>query len=524
MDDNKDWYDELPEVPLRVYTTGDTKSQDTDPFLQNLSELKELDGTTPVFKRRMSRKMEKYQRGSDGQAGTKRVEVENETITAYNAFEAVLPPYNPAYLARLYELAPAHYAAVNAKVSNIVGLGYKLVESKRTKRRIEDLDGQQEKLTNVRKKLMRARDELEDVLESFNEEDTLVETLIKVWRDYETTGNGYLEVGRKRDGTVGYLGHIPAVTIRLRRKRDGFVQIIGKEVIFFRNFGDKTTTNPFGNDDSPNEIIHVKKYSPSSTFYGVPDIVAATQAVAGNEFAAQYNLDYFSNKAVPRYAIISKGVKLGTQTQSALLSFFETSLKGQNHRSIFIPLPADTDKAKVDLRFEAIEAKVQDSSFKEYRKANTMEILTVHRVPVTKVGLPEGVNLAVARDADKTFKEQVCAPEQRIFERKLNNILKDMGVDSFEFKLNEMTLTDADTQSKIDERDIKNQIRVPNEIRADRGLPGRKGGDKPVELKPQQAADARAQGTRARDAARSAGATDSAGEGRNPKGEGRTTS
>jgi hypothetical protein len=134
--------------------------------------------------------------------------------------------------------------------------------------------------------------------------------------------------------------------------------------------------------------------------------------------------------------------------------------------------------------------------------------------------MAEGASLAVARDADKTFKEQVCGPEQSIAEKKLNRLTKEF-TDAFEIDLNEMTLTDADTQSKIDERDVKNQIKTPNEIRADRGLPGLKGGDKVVEIKPQQKAEANT--TRQRDSARSAGATDSAGEARNPKGEGRTT-
>lgn len=513
-----EWVEGLPEVTVSKLDEGNPKTMDSDPFNQDFSDVKTLSGTTPVFKRRLTTEMKKFQRGQD--AGTKRVET--ETVTAYNAFESVLPPYNLEYLAKLYEISSPHYAAVNAKVSNIVGLGYKLVESPKTKRRLEDMDGEQAKLTEVRKRLARAKDRLMDTLESFNEEDTLQEILIKVWRDYETTGNGYVEVGRKRDGTIGYVGHIPSVTLRIRRKRDGFVQIIGREVIFFRNFGDTTTANPFGNDDSPNEIIHIKKYSPSSTFYGVPDIVAATDAIAGNKFANDFNLDYFENKAVPRYAIISKGVKMGSATQSNLLSFFETGLKGQNHRSIYIPLPADTDKQKVSLEMKPIEAGTQDSSFNNYRKANRDDVLTVHRVPITKISIGDGVNLAVARDADKTFKEQVCGPEQRTLEKKFGNLVSEI-TDAFEFKLNEMTLTDADTQSKIDERDIKNQIKVPNEIRADRGLPGRKGGDKPVELKPQQKADANAQGNRARDATRSANSTDSAGEGRNPKGEGRTT-
>ena len=518
--DETDWIDDMVEVPVYTSPGGNPAPRDGDPFNQKFESVKTLKGTTPSFKRKIGNEIKKFQRGLDD-AETKRVEVEQ--VSAYNAFESVLPPYNLEYLARLYEVSAAHYSAVNAKVSNIVGLGYKLVETSKTKRKIEDLEGNQEKVQAARRKLMRAREGLEELLESMNEEDTLTESLVKMWRDYEATGNGYLEVGRKRDGTIGYIGHIPSVTIRLRKKRDGFVQIIGREVVFFRNFGDTTTSNPFGNDSSPNEIIHIKKYSPSSTYYGVPDIMPAVDAVAGIQFAARYNLDYFENKAVPRYAIITKGFKLGASTQDRLLSFFETSLKGQNHRSVYIPLPPDTDKKKHDIRFEAIEAKVQDSSFKEYKKQNQNEILMAHRVPISKVGLAEGVSLAVARDADKTFKEQVCAPEQRIFEKKLNRILKDLGVDAFELKLNEMTLTDADTQSKIWERAIKNQWMVPNEIRAEIGLPGLKGGDKTVDLKPQQAADARAQGNRERDARRSAGATDSAGEARNPQGEGRTT-
>lgn len=514
-----EWLESLPEVEAKVYNGDVLKSEDSDPFNQNFGEVKTLSGTTPVFKRRIGNQLKKFQEGQDG-AKTKRVETEQ--VTAYNAFESVLPPYNLEYLARLYELSSPHYAAVNAKVSNIVGLGYKLIETQKTKRKLEDIEDQK-KVQAQRRKLMRAKDVIQTQIESFNKEDTFTEILVKVWRDYETTGNGYLEVGRKQDGTVGYLGHIPSVTLRIRRKRDGFVQIIGDSVVFFRNFGDTETSNPFGNDDSPNEIIHIKKYSPSSTFYGVPDIVAATQAVAGNEFAAQFNLDYFENKAVPRYAIISKGVKLGARTEEAILGFFETGLKGKSHRSLYIPLPADTDKSKVSIDFKPIESGVQDSSFNNYVKSNTNHILMVHRVPITKVSVGEGVSLAVARDADKTFKEQVCGPEQMVFEEKLTGILVDMGIDSFRFELNKMTLTDADTQSKIDERDVKNQIKLPNEVRADRGMPGRKGGDKPLDLKPQQSADARAQGNRARDAQRSAGATDSAGEGRNPKGEGRST-
>jgi hypothetical protein len=147
-----------------------------------------------------------------------------------------------------------------------------------------------------------------------------------------------------------------------------------------------------------------------------------------------------------------------------------------------------------------------------------------HRVPISKVGVVEGVALAVARDADKTFKEQVCRPEQRVAENKIAKIVKEV-TDIFFIRLVEMTLTDEDTQSKIDERDLRMQVIVPNERRIKLGLSGRKGGDEVVDLKAQQVADQKATGqkSRARDSERSANATDSAGEGRNTKGEGRKT-
>jgi len=58
----------------------------------------------------------------------------------------------------------------------------------------------------------------------------------------------------------------------------------------------------------------------------------------------------------------------------------------------------------------------------------------------------------------------------------------------FLFKLNELTLTDEDTQSKIDERYLRMQVLVPNEVRARAGMSGLKGGDKVVDLKPNSAA------------------------------------
>jgi capsid portal protein len=171
-----------------------------------------------------------------------------------------------------------------------------------------------------------------------------------------------------------------------------------------------------------------------------------------------------------------------------------------------------------------VEAGTQDASFMNYDKSNLNSILMAHGVPASKAFANTGnTSLANSRDQDKTFKEQVCRPDQKIAENKLHKIVKEK-TNIFYLKLIEMTLTDEDTQSKIDERYLRLGTYVPNEVRAKKGLPGIKGGDKQIEMSPQVKAEQTAQAaqSRTRDQQRTANATDSRGEGRNTQGEGRT--
>jgi hypothetical protein len=94
--------------------------------------------------------------------------------------------------------------------------------------------------------------------------------------------------------------------------------------------------------------------------------------------------------------------------------------------------------------------------------------------------------------------------------------------DALQLKFNELSLTDSDTQSKIDERYLRFQVITPNEIRLRMGLVPREGGDVPVDLQA-QAAEIKAQAmqSRTRDQERSSNSPDNSGEGRNAKGDGR---
>ena len=505
-----------------------------DPFNKTWDALKDFSGLDQNFKRRASRSVAKaigdpayldaanaMPSGQD--SASKQINPGTVYRNGYGLFDVITPPYNMYELANFYDTSFANHAAIDAKVENIVGLGYRFDITDSTSLRFE-MSEDADKVSRARKRIERMKIEIRDWLEGLNDDDSFTKIMEKVYTDVQATGNGFIEVGRNVEGQIGYIGHIPATTVRVRRLHDGFLQIIGQHVVYFRNFGAKNQ-NPVTADARPNEIIHIKEYSPLNTFYSVPDIVSAMPSLLGDKLAAQYNIDYFENKAVPRYVITLKGAQLSADSEDKMFRFLQTGLKSQSHRTLYIPLPGDTEQNKVEFKMEPIENGIQDGSFKEYRKQNRDDILIAHQVPISKLGGADS-GLAAALSQDRTFKEQVARPAQHHLEKVINKIIKEQ-TDVLELKFNELTLTDEIAQSQILERLVKTQIMLPNEAREVLDLPQTKDGDTPFVMSPRQATDARANlaGNRERDAQRTNSQSDGPAtvNGRNPQGEGRAS-
>jgi len=521
---------------LNTQEQEDSQFKGSDPFNKNWEELREYTGLDQNFRRRIVRQISKavsptpayldsanaVPAGVDD-AGSKALNPGTVYRNGYGLFDVITPPYNMYELANFYDTCFSNHAAIDAKVENIVGLGYRFDVTDRTSLRLET--SEDEGATGrARSRIERAKIELRDWLENLNDDDSFTKIMEKVYTDVEATGNGFIEVGRTIKGDIGYIGHIPATTVRVRRLNDGYLQIIGQAVVYFRNFG-ANNPNQVTSDGRANEIIHLKSYSPLNTYYGIPDIVSAMPSLIGDQLASRYNIDYFENKAVPRYIITLKGAKLSGDAEDKMFRFLQTGLKSQSHRTLYIPLPGDTDQNKVEFKMEPIENGIQEGSFKEYRKQNRDDILIAHQVPISKLGGSDS-GLAAALSQDRTFKEQVARPAQHHLEKVVNKIIKEK-TDVLELKFNELTLTDEIAQSQILERLVKTQIMMPNEARQALDLPQRKDGDEPFVMTPREATDARANtaGNRERDSERTNNNSDSPSTvaGRNPAGEGRSS-
>lgn len=480
-DEEESYADELPGLAGSIMTLETTRKvvdfDASDDKFKRPFNSDNVAGTTP-------QEMNKILANASGNVRSKQYVRDGEN-SIYATVDCVEPHYNLDQLAKLYDIDPHHASAVDALVDNIVGLGYYYAYTRKTEKlRIKATKDGPDAKEKLEEKLEDKKEQLKGYISSFNQYNTFEQILERVAKDRFTMGNGYLEVGRTVDGQIGYIGHIPAQTVRIRRMRDGYVQYAGNRPIFFRNFGDKKTQSPFGGG-TPNEIIHFAKYSPMDEYYGVPEIVSAVDAIAGNQYAMQYNLEYFLNKAVPRYIIKAKGVRLTLKDKQELLSVFETETKGTSHRTVIVPLP-NNDRS--DITFEPIEAGKQEASFGPFIAANISTILARHRVPANRLGITEGSSLAGSRDADKIFKESVCRPAQVLFEDLFNKVISEI-TNAFKFKLTEYTLTDEDQQSIIDERDMKNGALLPDERRVKLGLPPRPdgNGDEAIDLRSLQA-------------------------------------
>jgi PBSX family phage portal protein len=503
-----------------------------DPFTKSWDEIKSFNGMNTNFKRRSTRMAKAL--GDDaylesagaiqtgiGGAHSNAINPGVVFRNAYGLFDVITPPYNLYELASYYDTSFANHAAIDAKVENTVGLGYDFVVSDKTSLKLEAATAEQ--TDRARKRIEKLKVQLRDWLESLNMDESFTSVMEKVFTDVHAMGNGYIEVGRTVTGEIGYIGHIPAATMRVRRLRDGFVQIIANKVVYFRNFGAKNQ-NFITDDPRPNEIIHIKEYSPLNTFYGVPDVMAAMSSILGDQLAAQYNIDYFNNKAVPRYIVTLKGAQLTQEAEDKLFRFLQTGLKGQSHRTLYIPLPGDTENNKVEFKMEPIENEPQEGSFAQYRKQVRDDILVAHQVPLSKLGGSDASQLAASLAQDRTFKEQVARPAQRNLEKILNKIIREK-TDILELKFNELTLTDELAQSQIITNYVKSQIMSPNEAREIINLPERSDGDEMLQPTARQTADTNANDNknRERDAQRQQAQADNTAttQGRNPKGEGR---
>ena len=390
------------------------------------------------------------------------------------------PPYNLGELADLYETNSTHKACVDVKAINTAGLGWQLVWR-----------GQGEQPENPGRDADYQR--LHALFSQTNDQGlTFSDAIRAVITDREAIGNGYLEITRNGTGEIDDLYHVPAETIRILKDRSGFIQIRLNKKVWFRNAGElqgeqEDLERPDEVNDAVTELLHFRKYTPTNTYYGLPDIVAAIAACAGDKAAREYNVDFFEHNCVPRLAIIVEGGSLSKELLERIEQYLTAEIKGQAHKTLVLDVPgvAGDSSSGPTVRLEPLTVgQPEDAGFLGYRLANRDEILMVHRVPPSKITIVENANLANSRDQDKTFWEQVVVPEQRYVEGLINYFVisheHGLAIQNWGIDFLEADLTDQRQDAEIAHIKAQAGMLDQNEERAAQGKPPLPGLEEPL--------------------------------------------
>jgi len=380
----------------------------------------------------------------------------------YRKTGAKEPPYNLDALAHFLEINTFHFRCCKVKAIVTAGLGYDFVVPEG----VESSDPDH-------------KADLQRFFSYPNEEQTWGEILENVLTDFEALGNGYFEVVRNRygGGPPRSIYHIPAVTMRVRRDKKGFIQRRGIKSVYFRPFGtDPTGPHAFDPRDKGkppgrrrllHEVIHLKNYHPRSSYYGLPDFLPALRALVGNKMAGDFNIQFFENNAVPQYAIIVKGGELAKGTRKRIEEYFREHIKGQAHKTLILEVSQDEGE-KVEIEIKPLAVEIRDSSFRMFRTDNAEEIRVAHGVPGRLVGLTEKGGLGGAGEGtsqQEIFKYHVIEPKQTRLEYRINNFLvkRGFGIDDWELRFKEIDVTDESKLAEIVNKLVRLGVLTINE-------------------------------------------------------------
>jgi len=266
---------------------------------------------------------------------------------------------------------------------------------------------------------------------------TFADVLHDVNEDYFSVGNGYLEVVRESSsGSIVGLHYLDAATVEIevvdRRGRHFFRIKDCEESVSdtcfarFGEYGDILSLGllPEGEKSSEDqqtysEVIHFRKPSSMSRWYGFPDWLAAVPSMELDAMITQQRFDFFLNRGVPEFIFALIGVTMSKDEWDSILATLQSHIgAGNGHKSLALKLPS----AEAKIQVEHLAAETGEDTFGSLREALALTIVTAHRTPPLLAGIQIPGKLAAANElpnALMAYQALVIAPAQRVFQQTL---------------------------------------------------------------------------------------------------------
>jgi len=303
-----------------------------------------------------------------------------------------------------------HTKALHFKATCNVGLGFKTLDENSDP--LSDMPG---------------------ILETANPMDSFQDIIMQAALDFEETGTGYLEVVRDRKGDPAELYWIPSETMHQKKDRTRFIQRANRKETLFAPYG-------MERGEDMGEIISFKYPTNKSPYYGSADWLGCVGSILLDQYAVEWNHNFFMNNAVPSYAVVIEGGEMSKAVEERIRDFLQQNLKGVANAHKMLLLPIRNKNVKV--KFEEIMKRPTDGAFEKLRNQIRDEIISAHGVPPRLLGVISSGSLGGGGEAEqqlRIFKEISINPKQRLFESVINRTLgRDLG---FQIKFDGIDVT-----------------------------------------------------------------------------------
>lgn len=301
---------------------------------------------------------------------------------------------------------------------------------------------------------------LEQLTDRPNGDYGILEYRKRLRMDKETIGACYTEVMRDTNGRIAAYSHVPghllrkttkdtdvqmihhvliregkAVKIPVRKQFRRYVQMVGSQRVYFKEFGDpriidyrngKETTDV---QYAATEIIEHSMYSLGHN-YGLPRWINQLPAIIGSRECEVTNLSFFKDNAIPAMAVLVSGGSL-TEDSVEIIEDAFTRKRGVDAMNRVLVIEALGDAEAMDengrippprIDMKPLTGERQgDGLFQEYDEANHVKIRSSFRLPPLFLGRAEDYTRASAEASLVVAETQVFSPERNAVDDMFNN-------------------------------------------------------------------------------------------------------
>ena len=293
-----------------------------------------------------------------------------------------------------FRIANSHHSTcIETKKASTVGLGFEDEEDRAGAKPNDPATPMQKPKRN---RLLSKVAKLLDPLCLVSFQDVLNDAIEEYW----DVANGYIEVVRDKpsNGKIVGIHHLRAKNVHvvvtdggMHYEFDGDADSLGGSKKFAPFGQTERLLKEFPNTNKDDrktwsEVIHLRKSSALSRWYGFPDWLAAVASIELVQMMKQHQFDFFLNRGVAEFLLIVTGGKVDKEDWAAIEKMMKGHIgQGNAYKSSAINLPNPELKAEI-LKL-GLEGKSDGGMYGEIADNNALDIVSAHRVPPLLAGI-----------------------------------------------------------------------------------------------------------------------------------------